>query len=60
MLVLEGFIILVAYPFMYRHLSLSTIILTLLTLALPALIAGFLFLASWWKSKKSEIPQNSA
>ena len=59
-LMLEGFLILIVYPVMYRHLSLSTIIFTLLTLALPPLTAGFLFLVSWRKLKMTEIPQNSA
>lgn len=29
-------------------------------LHLPPAVAGFLFLASWWRSRRSGIPQNSA
>jgi hypothetical protein len=53
-LILEGLLIFIVYPVMFRHLSFLTIILTLLTLALPPLIAGFLLLVSWRKLKTME------
>ncbi len=35
-------------------------ILVVLAVGLPPLLAGFLFLASWWASRRAGIPQNSA
>ena len=46
LLILEGVIVLVAYPMMtHGRFPLSTITLVLLTMALPPLVAGILFLA---------------
>lgn len=61
-LVLEGILVSVGYPVMTMHsnLPLWVMVSTLLALALPPLVAGSLFLASWRKSKTSGIPQNSA
>jgi len=61
-LMLEGLFVFIAYPVMAhsRDFPISTIIFVLLTMALPPLAAGFLFLASWRKSKTSGIPQNSS
>ena len=51
-LVLEGLLVFIAYPVMtYSRFPLSTIVFVLLTMALPPLAAGFLFLASWQKSR---------
>lgn len=60
-LVLEGLLIFIAYPLVtYSSFPLSTIVFTLLTMALPPLVVGSLFVASWRKSKTSGMPQNSA
>jgi hypothetical protein len=49
-------ILAVGFPLLtYNQLPFSTIILVMLTLALPPLVAGLLFLAvDWQKSRKSE------
>ena len=47
LLVFEGLLVLVAYPLMtYRHMLPVTILFVVLTMALPPLVAGALFLAS--------------
>ncbi len=60
-LLLEGLIILFGYPWIaFNRLPLSAIIVVVLTLALPPLVAGFLFLvAGWRKSKTSEVSRES-
>jgi len=51
-LVLEGLLVLIAHPMMTSNrFPLSTILFVPLTMALPPLAAGFLFIASWRKSK---------
>jgi endonuclease/exonuclease/phosphatase family metal-dependent hydrolase len=51
-LVCEGLIVLIGYPLMtFSHFPPSTILLVILTMALPPLVAGFLFLTCWHKSK---------
>lgn len=56
-LVFEGVIVLVGYPMMtFSHFPPSTILFVVLTMALPPLVAGFLFLACWRKSRTSRIP----
>ncbi|MFC1907985.1 hypothetical protein ACFLWD_02785 [Chloroflexota bacterium] len=61
MLILEGLFLLIAYPVvMHNSFPSSTVVFMLLTMALPPLLAGPLFLISWRKSKTSGIPQNSA
>ena len=46
LLVFEGLLVLVAYPLMtYRHMLPVTILFVVLTMALPPLVAGALFLA---------------
>lgn len=61
-LLLEGLILLVGFPLLtYNQLPFSTIILVMLTLALPPLVAGLLFLAAdWQKSRTSEVSQESS
>ena len=61
-LLLEGLIILFGYPWIaYNRLPLSAIIVVVLTLALPPLVAGFMFLvAGRQKSKMSEVSQESS
>jgi len=58
-LLLEGLIILIGYLLLMQgRYPLFAIIVVVLALALPPLVAGFLFLAAGWrKSKASEIPQ---
>jgi hypothetical protein len=51
LLVLIGILIAVAYPMLFRRLSALTIFLTDLTLALPPLLAGLLFVFHWWSGK---------
>ena len=51
-LVLEGLFLFIWYPIRYSHFSPSLIISVLSALALPPLVAGFLFLASRWRSRK--------
>ncbi len=51
-LILEGLLVLIGYPVItHGRFPLSTIVPVLLTIALPPLVAGFLFLASWRKSR---------
>jgi hypothetical protein len=46
-LLIEGLVVLIAYPIMtYHHFPYSTIVFVLLTMALPPLVAGFLFISS--------------
>lgn len=61
-LLLEGLIILFVYPWItYNQLPLSAILVVVLTLALPPLVAGFLFLtAGLRKPKRSGMPQESS
>ena len=47
LLVLIGLLMAVAYPILFRRLPALTIFLTDLTLALPPLVAGVLFLLAW-------------
>ena len=59
-LVVESLLIFIAYPVMtYGSLPLSTVVFMLLTMGLPPLVAGSLFLVSRRRSKKSRMPQNS-
>jgi len=51
LLVLAGLLIAVAYPLVFRGKPLPMTISVLLTMALPALLAGILFLAHWWLNK---------
>lgn len=47
-LLLEGLAVLIAYPIMtYHQFPFSTIVFVILTMSLPPLIAGLLFIASW-------------
>lgn len=50
-LLVEGALILIGYPLLFRRFPLSTILFVLLTMALPPLVAGCLLLADWQKSK---------
>jgi len=71
LLVLEGLFVLLKWvgpviPLMWRDRRLgmdqyqSFMLLVMLIAALLSLAAGILFLASWWKSRTSAIPQNGA
>ena len=51
LLVLVSILIAIAYPMLFRRLPALTIFLTDLTLALPPLVAGVLFLLHWWWGK---------
>ncbi len=48
-LLAEGCIVAISYPLVFRAMSASTVIFVLLTMALPPLIAGLLFLLDWRK-----------
>ncbi|MCD6359136.1 MAG: hypothetical protein J7L90_04195 [Dehalococcoidia bacterium] len=53
-LMVEGAIVLIGYPLMVReHGYLLTIVFVLLTMGVPPLVAGFLFLKSWSRLKPS-------
>ena len=46
-LLIEGLVVLIGYPVMnYHHFPFSTIVFVLVTMALPPLVAGFLFISS--------------
>jgi hypothetical protein len=50
LLLLIGILIVAAYPIAFRHLPLNAVVFVLLTMALPPLTAGLLFLIDWrWK-----------
>jgi hypothetical protein len=51
LLVLAGLFIAVAYPLVFRRMPLPTTIFVLLTMAVPPLLAGILFLAHWRLNK---------
>jgi len=46
-LLIEGLVVLIGYPVMtYHHFPFSTIVFVTLAMALPPLVAGFLFISS--------------
>jgi hypothetical protein len=52
LLLVEGMIVLIGYPIMFHsRFPRQTIIFVLLTMALPPLLAGWLLLLDWHKSK---------
>jgi len=51
LLVAAGLFVGVAYPILFRRMPLLTIVLTLLTMAVPPLVAGILLLVEGWSSK---------
>ena len=51
LLVLASLFMAVAYPLVFRRMPLSTTIFVLLTMAVPPLLAGILFLAHWWLNR---------
>jgi hypothetical protein len=51
LLVLASLSIAVAYPLVFRRMPLPTTIFVLLTMAVPPLLAGILFLAHWRLNK---------
>jgi hypothetical protein len=61
-LLIEGLIILVGYLFFLRdRYPIFAIIIVVLALAMPPLVAGFLFLAAGWRrSRTSGTPQESS
>jgi hypothetical protein len=52
-LMLEGVLVLIGYPIVFGRFPLTTIVFVLLTMALPPLVAGFLFLADWRRLRTS-------
>jgi len=59
-LILEGlFALIISYPMiMSDHFRFRIPIFVLLTMAPPPLVAGFLFFASWWGSRKLRISES--
>lgn len=58
-LMVEGLLILSVYPiWMSGRLPVKFIIFAMLTMAVPALVAGFLFFISWWNSPKANRTQD--
>ena len=57
LLLMEGLAVLIAYPIMtYHQFRFSTIVFVILTMSLPPLVAGLLFIASWrLRTVKAEI-----
>lgn len=43
-LIVEGFVVGIAYPLLFSAMATSTVIFVLLTMALPPVLAGFLFM----------------
>ncbi|MBI4428573.1 MAG: hypothetical protein HY562_05590 [Ignavibacteriales bacterium] len=48
-LMLEGFIVAIVYPMIFRGMASSTVVFVLLTMALPPIISGVLFVLDWKK-----------
>jgi hypothetical protein len=59
LLIVESLLVFVAYPIMFGQMPLLIMVFTLLTLALPPLIAGLLFLVSHRTSKKPKSSQTT-
>ena len=60
LLILEGLSVLVAYPIMTcAHFPLATIVFVLLTMALPPIAAGLLFLLGSRRLRTSAMPEKS-
>ena len=57
LLVLEGLLVAIATLVQYRDYP-EAIVLVLPIVALPPVMAGSLFLASWWRSRRSGTRQN--
>lgn len=51
LLLLEGLLVLIVYTARFGHLPFSTVVFVLLTMAVPPMVAGLLFLASWQASR---------
>jgi hypothetical protein len=49
MLIFEGIVVAIVYPLVFRGVSGSTIQFVLLTMALPPMISGALFIMDWMK-----------
>ncbi|MBF8248973.1 MAG: hypothetical protein HW374_1773 [Bacteroidetes bacterium] len=49
-LLAEGLVVAISYPLVFRAMTPSTVIFVLLTMALPPLLAGSMFLLDWRKS----------
>ena len=50
-LIVEGLAVSLLYPIIFRNMASPTVFFVLLTMALPPLVAGILFLIDWRKSR---------
>lgn len=51
LLVLAGVAVAVVYPMMFRRMPTATVVFVILTMALPPILAGILFLLHWWMGR---------